>query len=129
LPNGIYCPILELEVGFLIFMITVSPSAATEIKRLLSKQQESNQRFRLTVKSGGCSGLFYDMSFAQTIDTSDFTFDTNGIQVVIDTSTLSYVNGLKLDYSEDLMGGGFRFDNPQAKISCGCGNSFAIEGE
>jgi iron-sulfur cluster assembly protein len=114
-------------------MINLSPQATAEIKRLQSKQGLSDVWFRLAVKSGGCSGLFYDMCFetskggdSQQSMLQDYSFDCNGIRVVIDTETLGYVNGLRLDYSQDLMGGGFRFDNPQALSSCGCGNSFSI---
>ncbi len=107
-------------------MIHLSPQATSEIKRKQSKQGLENVWFRLAVKSGGCSGLFYDMSFEKAVKGGDYTFNCNGIQVVIDEQTLNYINGLKLDYSEDLMGGGFRFDNPLALKSCGCGNSFSI---
>jgi iron-sulfur cluster assembly protein len=107
-------------------MINLSPAATSEIKRLQLKQQKASVWFRLAVKQGGCSGLYYDMSFEQTVKQDDATFDLNGIQIAIDAHTLSYINGLKVDYSEDLMGGGFRFDNPQASSSCSCGNSFVL---
>ncbi|MFK0731645.1 MAG: iron-sulfur cluster assembly accessory protein [Gloeotrichia echinulata IR180] len=109
-------------------MIHLSPAAASEIGRLKLKQQ-NKVVFRLAVKPGGCSGWFYDMSFEQSENVSDVSlriFDVNGIQVAIDAESIDLVNGLKVDYSEDLMGGGFRFDNPQAIATCGCGNSFAI---
>ncbi|MBW4645090.1 MAG: iron-sulfur cluster assembly accessory protein [Goleter apudmare HA4340-LM2] len=106
-------------------MINLSPSATSEIGRLQSKQQ-INVFFRLAIKPGGCSGWFYEMSFDQTVATSDRIFNFNGIQLVIDTNSLEYASGLTVDYSEDLMGGGFRFHNPQAIATCGCGNSFAI---
>lgn len=105
-------------------MIHLSQAAANEISRLQSKQQPKTL-FRLAVKAGGCSGLFYDMSFDETIKADDRIFDLNNLQVVIDSQSWNYINGLALDYSEDLMGGGFRFDNPQAMATCGCGNSFS----
>ncbi len=107
------------------YMIKLTQAAATEIKRLQSKQQ-LNILFRLAVKPGGCSGWFYDMSFEQTLKVDDRIFECNTVQVVIDAETFPYINGLTLDYSEDLMGGGFRFDNNSAKTTCGCGNSFSI---
>ncbi len=113
-------------------MIHLSPAAASEIERLKSKQH-SNVLFRLAVKPGGCSGWFYDLSFEPTVNMSDAysalrlrLFDVNDIQVVIDAESIDFVNGLTLDYTEDLMGGGFRFHNPQALTTCSCGNSFAI---
>lgn len=110
-------------------MIDLSTSAANEIKRLSSKQSNQNMLFRLRVQVGGCSGLFYDLSFDTIVMPSDRVFNCHGIAVVIDTQSLNYVSGLTLDYSEDLMGGGFRFHNPQATSSCGCGNSFSIEAD
>jgi iron-sulfur cluster assembly accessory protein len=106
-------------------MIQLSQTAKSEIERLKSKQQP-NALVRLAVKPGGCSDLFYDMSFDEIVQEGDRTFDVSGLQVLIDNQSLQYVNGLVLDYSEDLMGGGFRFHNPQAVATCSCGNSFSI---
>ncbi len=106
-------------------MIHLSQAAINEIKRLQLKQQP-NSLLRITIKLGGCSGQFYDMSFDQTVKVNDHVFDVNEMQVVIDSHSYSYVQELGLDYSEDLMGGGFRFNNPQAIAICGCGNSFSI---
>ena len=119
-------------------MIHISQAAAKEIKRLKQVRQQSDNLFRLTVNSGGCSGLFYNLEFAQVcpkIDSPeeaeqsmlrDRVYECNGLTVVIDAQTYSQVQGLKLDYSEDLMGGGFRFQNPNATSTCSCGLSFAI---
>ncbi|MBD2386083.1 HesB/IscA family protein [Cylindrospermum sp. FACHB-282] len=106
-------------------MIHLSQAAVSEIGRLKSKQQP-NVLFRLTVEIGGCSGWFYDMSFDDAVKVGDQVFELQGIQVVIDGESLNYINGLTVDYSEDLMGGGFRFHNPIAIATCGCGNSFNI---
>lgn len=106
-------------------MIQISPSAAKEIKRLQSKQQDKETRFRLQVQAGGCSGLYYQMTFDRVVKPDDLLCNCNGILVVINAHSLSYISNLTLDYSEDLMGGGFRFHNSQAIASCGCGNSFA----
>ncbi|MBE9006025.1 iron-sulfur cluster assembly accessory protein [Fortiea sp. LEGE XX443] len=106
-------------------MIQLSQAAKIEIARLKSKQQP-NALVRLAVKLGGCADLFYDMSFDEIIKEGDRTFEVNGLQIIIDNQSLKYVNGLVLDYSEDLMGGGFRFHNPQAVATCSCGNSFSF---
>lgn len=105
-------------------MIQISSSAAREIKRMLSLQLQPNLFFRLKVSSGGCSGLFYEMEFDETVRSSDRLYDCAGISVVIDDRSENYISRLTLDYSEDLMGGGFRFNNPNAEQVCGCGNSF-----
>ncbi|MEA5619846.1 iron-sulfur cluster assembly accessory protein [Cronbergia sp. UHCC 0137] len=107
-------------------MIHLSPAATNEIERLKSKQQP-NVLFRLQVKAGGCVGWFYDISFDQATKVEDQVFEVNGISVIIDPQTLNYVSGLTLDYSEDLMGGGFRFNNPKAIATCSCGNSFSMD--
>ncbi|MBF2003951.1 HesB/IscA family protein [Chlorogloeopsis fritschii PCC 9212] len=109
-------------------MINLTQAATSEIQRLRSKQQ-SNLLFRLAVKPGGCSGWYYDMSFDETVKPGDRTFECHGISVIVDAESWNYLNGLTLDYSEDLMGGGFRFHNPQASATCGCGNSFSISQE
>lgn len=107
-------------------MIQISPSAAREIKRLLSKQSNPNVAFRLQVQAGGCSGLVYDLGFDEAIRQGDCILECEGLSVVIAPSSLNYILNLKIDYSEDLMGGGFRFHNPSAISTCGCGNSFAV---
>jgi iron-sulfur cluster assembly protein len=131
-------------------MIHLSPVAINEIKRLQSKQQP-NTAVQLAVRSGGCSGLFYDLSFLnidgeiesnldleknsdtsagsgyhQHINTEIEIFITNGLKIITDAQSFNYIQNLTIDYSEDLMGGGFRFTNPQATLTCGCGNSFSV---
>ena len=108
-------------------MINLSPAAANEIKRLRSKQSDPKILFRLQVKSGGCSGWFYALAFDSIVSPSDYLYDCNGIPVVIDVQSLNYISNLQVDYSEDLMGGGFRFHNQAAIAVCSCGNSFLTQ--
>uniref|UniRef100_UPI0030DA9F5C HesB/IscA family protein n=1 Tax=Argonema antarcticum TaxID=2942763 RepID=UPI0030DA9F5C len=118
-------------------MIHLSASAASEVKRLRAKLKQHNALFRLSVGPGGCSGMLYTMEFDDSIcetnlgkteiASGDCVYDCNGLQVVVEAQSLPYVDGLTLDYSEDLMGGGFRFHNPNATQTCGCGNSFSID--
>ena len=68
----------------------------------------------------------YTMQFDTQQDSNDRVYDYGQVKVVVDSLQLNYLNGLILDYSEDLMGGGFRFNNPNAKVACGCGNSFSV---
>jgi iron-sulfur cluster assembly protein len=112
-------------------MIRLSPAAAREVERLRSKQHQSGTplRLRLQVEEGGCSGLFYVMTFDNAIQEDDYLDDCHGISVVVDPHSLNYIDSLTLDYSEDLMGGGFRFYNPKASQSCSCGNSFSVSNE
>jgi iron-sulfur cluster assembly protein len=105
-------------------MIHLSPAAVREIKRLKSKHENPNALFRLGVGAGGCAGLYYIMEFA-SVKPDDRVCQSSGIQVAVDGESVKTLTGLTLDYSEDLMGGGFRFHNPNATASCGCGHSFS----
>lgn len=105
-------------------MITISPAAIKEISRLKSKLANPEALFRLQVQPGGCSGWIYKLNFDPP-NQSDRLYESNGINIIVDPGSIEYLNGLTLDYSEDLMGGAFRFHNPNALTFCGCGNSFS----
>ena len=107
-------------------MIQLSQAAIAEVNRIKSKQSNLDLLFRLSVKSGGCADFYYTIELDETIAPEDQVQPCGNIQVVVDSVSLKYLDGLKIDYTEDLMGGGFRFDNPNASSSCGCGNSFSI---
>lgn len=107
-------------------MINLSPAAVQEIIRLQSKQNSSNILFRLKVKPGGCCNFCYIMQFDTQQSSNDRVYKYGQVQVIVDSQQIEHLDGLILDYSEDLMGGGFRFNNPNAKVVCGCGNSFSI---
>lgn len=106
-------------------MINLSKAAANEIKRLMAKQIQPNSKFRLGAQPGGCAGIYYTLEFDSAIKSQDQVYDCQGIKILVEENCLKYVDGLTLDYTEDLMGGGFRFHNPNASSSCGCGNSFS----
>jgi iron-sulfur cluster assembly protein len=119
-------------MGF--FMVNITPAAVAEIKRIQLNRQITDTPLRLMVKEGGCLDLFYDLTFElresrvelddpQTAK-SDRLLEVNGISLVVDSQSWQYIESLNLDYAEDLMGGGFRFHNPQNKKTCGCGISF-----
>jgi iron-sulfur cluster assembly protein len=105
-------------------MIHLSQAAIAEISRMKFRQRHPNSWFRIAVQVGGCADLYYTMELSEAPKTEDVILDQDGIQVAIDSSSIQYLHGLTIDYSEDLMGGGFRFHNPNASKSCGCGNSF-----
>jgi len=109
-------------------MIQLSSTATTEILRLRAKSQEPDPKLRIAVINSGCLPLSYSLSFDSSVHASDRTYPCNRITVVVNADLLPYVEGLVIDYSEDLMGGGFRFHNPNALQACSCGNSFAISG-
>jgi iron-sulfur cluster assembly protein len=105
--------------------VSLSPAAIAEINRM-KRKHSSDALFRLGVQTGGCNGLYYTLALDEEAESSDRLLNWGGIQIVIDAQSWQYLNGLVLDYTEDLMGGGFRFTNPNAFSSCGCGNSFAM---
>ena len=107
-------------------MVTLTPSAITEVKRLMTQQNQPNLALRLGVKGGGCSGLNYVMGLDSAEPKQfDQTFDTEGVKVLVDTKSHLYLDGMTVDYVNSLQGGGFQFNNPNAKKSCGCGTSFS----
>jgi iron-sulfur cluster assembly protein len=107
-------------------MIEISKAAIAEINRMQTVRDRLDTKFRVGFTNGGCENFYYTIDLADSIADTDRVYDVGGISVLIDRQQLGYLEHLKLDYSEDLMGGGFRFENPLATNVCGCGNSFAI---
>jgi iron-sulfur cluster assembly protein len=105
-------------------LITITPAAINEAKRLLTMEQKADLFLRLGISSGGCSGMSYSMSFDDQPSELDREFDFDGLRVRVDLKALMYLKGTTVDYETGLMGGGFKFINPNAKRSCGCGSSF-----
>lgn len=101
--------------------------AAQEIHRLIaSGPHPENRTFRVAVQPGGCSDLYYLLQPSPTITPDDRVWDCEDLRIVVDPQSLAVVDGTTLDYAQDLMGGGFRFHNPHAIASCGCGASFSL---
>ncbi len=105
-------------------IVRVTPQAVAELKRLIGQEKEENLFVRIGVASGGCSGMSYAMEFDNEPKDTDREFDFDGLRVRVDTSALVYIKGSIVDYKGGLLGGGFSFENPNAKRSCGCGTSF-----
>lgn len=108
-------------------MIKISDAAQNEIKRMQKSQERLNSYLRLGVKEGGCSGLYYTFDWVEEIQSSDRVYPQTDFSVIINETSLPYLNQLTLDFTEDLMGGGFRFQNSQATKSCSCGISFTLD--
>ena len=106
-------------------MLQLTASAAQEIKRLQHSRQLTHHHFRLGVKTGGCACWFYHFDFVTEIEDTDLEYESQGVTVLVDGSSAVYLHNLKMDYAEDLMGGGFRFTNPNAAQVCSCSLSFA----
>jgi iron-sulfur cluster assembly protein len=106
-------------------IISLTDSALKEVKRLINVQGIEEGGLRLGVKGGGCSGLSYTINFDDKIGQYDQIYAIDGVKVIIDAKSAIYLQGTQLDYQKDLMGGNFKFINPNANKTCGCGESFS----
>ena len=108
-------------------MIAITERAAEEVRRIISEQQLPNGTgLRVGVKGGGCSGFSYTLGFDDTVSETDQVNDIEGIRVICDPKSFLYLNGTQIDFEDNLMGRGFKFGNPNASKSCGCGESFSV---
>ena len=107
-------------------LIKVLPAAADRLLGLLKKQgREENGALRVAVVGGGCSGLQYKMDLVDGPANRDLMVESGGVRVVIDPKSALFVTGSELDFSDDLQQGGFKVTNPNAVVTCSCGESFA----
>jgi len=106
--------------------VRVTESAARRIAFLMQQEDTPNLKLRIAVSGGGCSGFQYGFSFDDTINADDRLFERDGAAVVIDETSLELLGGAEIDFVEDLAGAAFQIRNPNARSSCGCGNSFSI---
>ncbi len=106
-------------------MIRLSENAVRQIKQVQSNDNKAGFALRVSVLGGGCSGMSYKLDFVNETTEKDKIFEQGDVKVVVDGKSFLYVNGLELDFEGGLNGKGFVFNNPNAKKSCGCGNSFS----
>ena len=105
--------------------ITITENAAEKLGGIMEqKGMGAEPGLRVFVKGGGCGGMQYGMTFDEQAREDDQVFEENGMRVFVDPTSMFYIDGSKIDYVDNLMGGGFHIDNPQAVSSCGCGSSF-----
>lgn len=109
-------------------MIKVSDTARTKVVALMSEEgfDAATDYVRVGVKSGGCSGLSYELKFDNRISETDKVFEDNAIRIIVDKKSFLYLVGTVLEYSGGLNGKGFVFNNPNAQRTCGCGESFSL---
>ncbi len=106
-------------------MITLTQTAADKLQSIMrEKGLTPDYGLRVFVQGGGCSGLQYGMTFANGLAEGDQVFEEQPIKLIVDPSSLPYLEGAEIDYIDSLMGGGFRIENPNAIQSCACGSSF-----
>ncbi|CAJ0714755.1 MAG: iron-sulfur cluster assembly protein IscA [Ralstonia sp.] len=106
-------------------MITLTDKAAQHVSRYLTRRGKG-VGLRVGVKTTGCSGLAYKLEYADEIATEDQVFESNGVKVIVDPKSLPYIDGTELDYAREGLNEGFRFNNPNVKDECGCGESFRV---
>jgi iron-sulfur cluster assembly accessory protein len=109
--------------------ITLTPTAAQAVRELLEKRNLSGYALRVFVSGGGCSGFQYGMALEGNVRDEDLSFEHDGVQVVVDEVSINYLRGATIDYVDDLMGSGFKIENPNAVSTCGCGSSFRTKDE
>jgi iron-sulfur cluster assembly protein len=106
-------------------IVTMTDAALKEVQRLLDLQGITEGGLRLGVKGGGCSGLSYTVNFDEKIGEFDTVTEVNGVKVLVDAKSAIYLQGMTLDYQKDMVSGAFKFINPNASKTCGCGESFS----
>lgn len=105
-------------------MVTVTETAAAKIRHLLQEQGHPEYGLRMGVAGGGCSGFQYRLAFEPAADQADEVVEVDGIRIFIDQESGAYLGGATLDYQDGLMEAGFKIENPNARSTCKCGDSF-----
>ena len=106
-------------------MLNLTSRAADKVKEIRDTEGLTGQGLRVRVIGGGCAGFSYDLFFEDETSELDQTFESHGIPIYVDMMSAQYLEGTEIDYVEGLQGAGFKFVNPQAKQTCGCGSSFS----
>ena len=105
--------------------VSLSERAAAHVAKSLQKRGKG-VGLRLGVKTTGCSGLAYKLEYADAANPEDHTFESHGVKVVVDPKSLPYIDGTELDFVREGLNEGFKFNNPNVKSACGCGESFNV---
>lgn len=105
--------------------ITLTERAAEHVKNYLSSEPDA-QGLRLSVRTTGCSGYMYVVETAADVAANDTVFESEGVQLMIDEDSLKYLNGTEIDFAREGLNEGFKFQNPNVKDTCGCGESFSL---
>ena len=108
--------------------MTVTEAAAAKAGELLGNNNKQGGAIRVFVKSGGCSGYSYGMAIDERTLEGDRIIEDRGVRIVVDPKSWPLLRGAEVDYVENMMGGGFSVNNPNATSSCGCGHSFRTDG-
>lgn len=110
------------------FNIFITEEAASNVLTLMKEKGQDGSFLRVWVAGGGCSGLQYGMALDESIDEDDIKTEDKGVTIIVDSMSATYLSGATIEYRDDLLGGGFKIENPNAIGGCGCGSSFQAEG-
>jgi iron-sulfur cluster assembly protein len=105
--------------------ITLTDTAADRVKAFLDNRGKG-EGLRLGVKTSGCSGMAYVLEFIDVINEDDQVFESQGVKIIVDAKSMLYIDGTELDYGKEGLNEGFKFNNPNVKNECGCGESFTV---
>ncbi|MBP9837447.1 MAG: iron-sulfur cluster assembly accessory protein [Proteobacteria bacterium] len=106
--------------------LVLTPKAIEMTKKAISEEGLENHGLRIAVRGGGCSGLEYALDFADSSRMGDTVLELDGLKIYVDMASYQYLKGTVIDYVSGLQGSGYKFNNPNAKRSCGCGSSFSM---
>lgn len=105
--------------------VTLTENAADRVRNFIASRGKG-EGLRLGVRTSGCSGMAYVLEFADEINDEDQVFESNGVKVIVDNKSLVYLEGTEVDFTKEGLNEGFKFNNPNVKDACGCGESFNI---
>lgn len=106
-------------------IVTLTDAAVEKVKSMMQKDGKEDYALRFGVVTGGCAGLSYEMKFQKNPYDNDVQFEQKGLRVIINQESVEFVRGIEIDYVDTLKESGFKYRNPNAKSSCGCGTSFS----
>jgi len=106
-------------------MITLTERAAAHVSSFIARRGKG-LGLRLGVRTSGCSGMAYKLEYADAVNPDDHMFESHGVKVVVDPKSLAYLDGTELDFAREGLNEGFKFNNPNVKDQCGCGESFNV---
>jgi iron-sulfur cluster assembly protein len=107
-------------------VMTMTPAAAARVKAIMAQKGEAVAGLKIAVKKGGCAGMEYAMSWAESIGKFDEVVEQDGARVIVDPQAVLYLLGTEMDYRTDKLSAGFVFNNPNQKSACGCGESVEL---
>ena len=106
-------------------MVTLTDAAAAKVQSMMLKEGKQGFALRVGVVTGGCAGLSYEMKFQKAPYENDIAFQHNGVNIIVNQESVEFIKGIEIDYVDTLRESGFKYKNPKAKSSCGCGTSFS----